>query len=258
MRKRHLLFTALFASAISAGTAGASVLASTTFDGRILDPAETATNLGWTLNGVQDPGSMTALNASAASQALFDGAGKVTVDMFAPALNTGNGNTFWTTTIPITVAEGFAVTLTDVTFDNSVHQRRSGSERQPALGFHDLAIQSICGKSRFGRHRRFALWDSGGGSNRRRHLRIPDRADRAGHLHARNQRGRFCWRERNWQPHCHRQPVDQWRVRSDPRAVFASPVRPRSASAVRPPAPLPAKADLQIFLISASRRNYPA
>jgi len=61
---------------------------------------------------------MTALNASAASQPLFDGAGKVTVNMFAPALNTGNGNTFWTTTIPITVAEGFAVTLTDVTFDN--------------------------------------------------------------------------------------------------------------------------------------------
>ena len=118
MLQRHLFFTALFASAISAGTAGASVLASTTFDGRILDPAETATNLGWTLNGVQDPGSMTALNASAASQPLFDGAGKVTVNMFAPALNTGNGNTFWTTTIPITVAEGFAVTLTDVTFDN--------------------------------------------------------------------------------------------------------------------------------------------
>ena len=37
--------------------------------------------------------------------------------MFAPALNVGNSNTFWTTEISLTVLGGSEVTLTDVTFD---------------------------------------------------------------------------------------------------------------------------------------------
>ena len=98
------------------------VIASTSFDGRTLTEVntanDTATGLNWVVNGVLDPGNMTSLNATDGPLALFNTAGKVTEDMFAPAINTGNGNTFWTTSINLTVAPGSTVTLTEVTFDN--------------------------------------------------------------------------------------------------------------------------------------------
>jgi hypothetical protein len=63
------------------------VIASTSFDGRTLTEVntanDTATGLNWVVNGVLDP-----------------------------------GNTFWTTSINLTVAPGSTVTLTEVTFDN--------------------------------------------------------------------------------------------------------------------------------------------
>jgi hypothetical protein len=41
----------------------------------------------------------------------------LTQNMFAPNLNTGNGDTFWTTNVSLTVSSGSAVTLTDVSFN---------------------------------------------------------------------------------------------------------------------------------------------
>jgi len=102
--------------------ADADVIAATSFDGRTLTEVnradDTATDLDWTVNGIQDPGNMTVLNANGGGLALFNTAGQVTENLFAPALNTGNGNTFWTTTVNLTASSGSTVTLSDVTFDN--------------------------------------------------------------------------------------------------------------------------------------------
>lgn len=112
---KNLLWIAILAS----GSASAASLASTNFNGRTVGGTNnsTASNLNWTLNGLDDPGSMKALNAGGADQAIFDGTAFVQ-NIFAPGLNTGNGNTFWTTDISITVAAGFNVTLTDLTFNS--------------------------------------------------------------------------------------------------------------------------------------------
>ena len=106
---------ATLAQTLFVGSAAAVTLASTNFDGRVLSPVHTATDLNWVLNGLDDPGNMAALNAAAAPQTIFDGA--FVANMFAPGLNTGNGNTFWTTSVALTVSSGSNVTLTDVTFD---------------------------------------------------------------------------------------------------------------------------------------------
>jgi len=111
---------AMVAIVLAASSASAAVIAATNFDDRTLTTVnianDTATNLNWTTNGVEDPGDMTALRAGTTPQALFDTTA-TTQDMFAPALNVGNENTFWTTTIDLTVSAGLAVTLEDVTFD---------------------------------------------------------------------------------------------------------------------------------------------
>jgi hypothetical protein len=91
-------------------------IATTNFDGMMVTAGNTASNLKWALNGVEDPGAMSAFNATGGGQVLF-GSTVLTRNLFAPGLNTGNGNTFWTTRIPLTVAAGSAVTLTAVTFD---------------------------------------------------------------------------------------------------------------------------------------------
>jgi hypothetical protein len=101
-----------------AGSSHAAVLASTDFDSSSIGGSSNIkTGLNWTLNGLDDPGDMAALNAASGDQAIFDGNAFVQ-DIFTPGLNTGNGNTFWTTDISITVATGFTVTLTDVTFNS--------------------------------------------------------------------------------------------------------------------------------------------
>lgn len=115
MRIPHFFLTTIVVPSLFVGSASAVTLASTSFDGRVLSPVNTATGLNWVLNGLEDPGNMAALNAAAAPQTIFDGA--FVANMFAPGLNTGNGNTFWTTSVALTVSSGSSVTLTDVTFD---------------------------------------------------------------------------------------------------------------------------------------------
>lgn len=107
-RKICLLLVALVAPT----AAHAAVIASTDFDGRIATGA-TASNLMWTVNGIADPGNMTEVGAPS----LFNNT-TLTQNNFTPGINTGHGNTSWTTTIDLTVLEGNNVTLTEVTFDN--------------------------------------------------------------------------------------------------------------------------------------------
>jgi hypothetical protein len=114
--KSAFYLSALAFPTILCGSASAAVLASTSFDGRTLPSPNTASTLNWTTNGLDDPGDMAAFNATPGAQALFDGNALVQ-DMFAPGINTGNGNTFWTTSVSLTVSGGSTVSLTDVTFD---------------------------------------------------------------------------------------------------------------------------------------------
>lgn len=116
MNSSTLLSAAFLLSSLIAERASADVIASTTFDGRVLSPSNTATSLNWTTRGVLDPGAMTALNAAGAPQPLFDTA-VLTKGNFTPDLNTGNGNTFWTTSLSLTVADGSNVTVEKVVFD---------------------------------------------------------------------------------------------------------------------------------------------
>lgn len=109
-----------------AGSAHAATIASTDFNDSVFVGGNIKSNLNWTLNGLDDPGDMAALNEFALGQPLFDGNAFVQ-DIFIPGLNTGNGNTFWTTDVSLTVATGFSVTLTDVTF-NSVSVNGSQAE----------------------------------------------------------------------------------------------------------------------------------
>lgn len=120
IRPSTLLFATLVVPGMFAASASAAVVAFTNFDGRTLTTDtvtnDTATNLNWATNGVEDPGNMTSRNAAGTGLALFNG-NPLVGNMFAPALNTGNGNTFWTTSVALTVSAGSTVTLTDVTFD---------------------------------------------------------------------------------------------------------------------------------------------
>ncbi len=143
IRSDKRLFTAVFALLILSSPVHADVIAATTFDGRALAQVnianDTASGLNWTLNGVQDPGGMTVLNAAGNGLALFDG-NSLVKNMFAPALNTGNGNTFWTTTVALTVIPGSVVSLTDVTFD---YWAVSGSQVQNVTRRSDFTISLL-------------------------------------------------------------------------------------------------------------------
>lgn len=117
------LLTAAFTPLFLATHSGAAVIASTDFDARTLattnvaNDTATGPSLNWVTNGVNNPGSMVARAQNGPTgQALFDTT-TLTQKMFAPALNTGNGNTFWTTNISLTVSAGSTVSLESVTFD---------------------------------------------------------------------------------------------------------------------------------------------
>ena len=115
--KSALLAAAVVVPVALAGVADAAVLASTDFnDSTIGASSNIKTNLNWTLDGLDDLGDMAAKNAGGGTQAIFNDNAFVQ-DIFIPGLNTGNGNTFWTTDISITVATGFTVTLEDVTLN---------------------------------------------------------------------------------------------------------------------------------------------
>lgn len=100
--------------------ANAAIIAATNFDGRTLPSPNTADNLNWTVNGVADPGTMSAFTFGGTAQSLFNGT-LLTENMFAPALNVGNaGNDetrSWTTTISLEVLSGFFVSMESVSFD---------------------------------------------------------------------------------------------------------------------------------------------
>jgi hypothetical protein len=107
---------ALVVLLLAAAGTQAATLAFTDFNDSTYVAPNIKTNLNWTLNGLEDPGDMAAKNAGGGNQAIFDGNAFVQ-DIFIPGLNTGNGDTFWTTDVSLTVAAGFAVTVTEVTLN---------------------------------------------------------------------------------------------------------------------------------------------
>lgn len=109
------LFASLVASGALAGPCSAVTIASTTFDGRTAT-GNTASGLNWVLNGVNDPGTMSATQFEGGPINLFDGTADVT-DRFVPGINTGNGNTSWETSISLTASPNFSVTIEDITLD---------------------------------------------------------------------------------------------------------------------------------------------
>lgn len=113
--QKTLLVSAIAVPSILCGSASAAVLASTNFDGRTLPSTNIASGLNWITNGLDDPGDMAAFNATPSPQAIFNGNALVQ-NMFTPGINTGNGNTFWTTSVNLTAA-GAGVSVTDVTFN---------------------------------------------------------------------------------------------------------------------------------------------
>jgi hypothetical protein len=93
----------------------AEVLAFTDFDGRTAN-GNTATDLVWTTNGLEDPGDLSAFQFEGGEINLFDNTPD-NEDSFVPAINTGNGNTSWTTTVALTPLPGTSVTVEEITFD---------------------------------------------------------------------------------------------------------------------------------------------
>lgn len=94
------------------------MLASTDFNGRQVDPGDpttvTSASLNWVLNGLTDPGSMSATVFEGGGVSIFDGNDFVS-NIFVPGINTGNGNTSWVTSVNLNVQPGSVVSLTDVT-----------------------------------------------------------------------------------------------------------------------------------------------
>lgn len=140
---RKFFLCAILTPAFLGTSAGmAAVIAATNFDGRTLgttlvsNDTAVGSSLNWTTNGVNNPGSMNALAAGTTGQALFNTTA-LTMNMFAPALNVGNADTFWTTNISLTVSAGSIVSLTDVTFD---YWAISGSAVQNTTRLSDFTV----------------------------------------------------------------------------------------------------------------------
>lgn len=106
----------LAVASLVASSSQAAVLAFTDFDSSTAS-GNTKSNLNWALNGLEDPGDMSAFVVGGGAQNLFDGNAFVQ-ENFTPGLNVGNTDSSWTTDIAITVASGFTVTLTDVTLNS--------------------------------------------------------------------------------------------------------------------------------------------
>lgn len=95
---------------LAASPASAAVIAATDFDGRTAT-GKTASDLNWTLDGLEDPGNITNNKAN-----LFD-TSTLVQNNFTPGENVGNNNTTWIADVSITVATDYDVTLEDVTFN---------------------------------------------------------------------------------------------------------------------------------------------
>lgn len=119
MRNRKTLTLPVLLCALTLHFQGgrADVIAATNFDAYSPNSGGNgiADDLNWVANGVQDPGPMVVLNASSSPQVLFTI--NDTVNVFSPGLNTGNGDTFWSAYVSLTVLPGYVVTLTDVTLN---------------------------------------------------------------------------------------------------------------------------------------------
>lgn len=111
-------FSTLFLTSLGLiAPAGAAIIASTDFDGRILDPSNTATNMNWSVNGVNDPGGIPAFLADGTTPLpLFDD-NPLVQNIFAPALNTGNSNTFWNADVALTPSGAPIIEVGQVSFD---------------------------------------------------------------------------------------------------------------------------------------------
>jgi len=114
MRKKSLA-SVLLITGLSLSSSNAVAIASTNFDGRTAT-GNTASVLNWTLDGVSDPGTMSSTVFGGGAVNLFDNTAD-NQDSFVPALNTGNGNSSWTTIINLTALAGSLVTVEDITFD---------------------------------------------------------------------------------------------------------------------------------------------
>lgn len=133
-RKTSVWFAAVAVLA-GIGTAGqAAVILSTDFTGRTVS-GDTASNITYVTNGVEDPGDLTAIEGSATPgdqlDGLFDGGGEA-VDDFAPKVNTDTADN-WSVTIPLTFSTG----ITQLTIDDIVigGEMLDGQERhQNAVG----------------------------------------------------------------------------------------------------------------------------
>ncbi|MCB1094232.1 MAG: PEP-CTERM sorting domain-containing protein [Verrucomicrobiae bacterium] len=127
--KFNLLKASLFtlAAGFSIPTAGAVVLLGANFDGRTLATTnstnDTASGLAWTLNGIADPGDLTAVGdvalangfANFEAAGLFQGGDAGNVDRFAPDINIHNEGS-WYVDIPFRVL-GVGVSIDTVTLD---------------------------------------------------------------------------------------------------------------------------------------------
>lgn len=122
MNTRFTLILALQVALLApfVASSGAAVIASTTFDGRSLPSANTAGNLNWVVNGVADPGTMSAFTFGGAAQPLMDNTTLVQ-NMFSPNLNVGNApndaTRSWTTSVSLTALPGLIVAVESVSFD---------------------------------------------------------------------------------------------------------------------------------------------
>lgn len=118
MLLRNIRFHTILASLslMTAGPGSGAILAFTDFDASTAS-GNSKSGLNWTLNGLEDPGSLSAFQFEGGAINLFD-ANSFVQDIFIPGINTGNGNTSWTTDLGLTVEAGFNVTLTDITFNS--------------------------------------------------------------------------------------------------------------------------------------------
>ena len=111
---KSVFLSALFTFPVFVTSSTGEIIASTTFDGRTANE-NTAENIPWMVNGIADPGNMSADRFDGGPINLFDNTGDVQ-DRFVPGINTGNGNTSWVTTVNLTPSPGTTVTVENVSF----------------------------------------------------------------------------------------------------------------------------------------------
>lgn len=151
---------------LSVATSQATVLLGTSFDDRILTTTnsnnDTATNLNWTLNGIADPGGLTASPGEALANGftafetagLFNSGGSVedpfggtidNSDRFAPDLNIHNEGS-WYVDVPVKVLGGVSidtVTLDAFTLNNGGNFQGVGRDLEITMSLTDSSANSL-------------------------------------------------------------------------------------------------------------------